>query len=151
VIDVGLDDVRIRQRTRSGKRRLHGFAQIDADHFTRAPFRGELRVTSFAAPAFEHDLVAKKLRRDRRDPTEKLLGVRVVDVVKCSPLPTEVLSSRLLVASNCGEFGETWNAARVIGNERSARTATQFAFNDLGILAVNERSSVIAVRTHRRE
>ncbi len=69
MVDVGLNNVRIRQVARGFKRRLDRRAEIDADNVARAPLRGELRVTSLAAAAFEHDLVAKKLRLHRRDPT----------------------------------------------------------------------------------
>src|SRR5687767_4841385 len=96
-INVSLDDVRVWQTTRGGKRRLHGLAQIDSDNFTRAPLRGELRVTSLATTAFEHNFVAEKLRRDWRDPTKELLRILLIFLGEVPPLPTEVLSGRLLV------------------------------------------------------
>src|SRR5689334_21078938 len=92
MIDVGLDNVRVRQAAGGVKRRLYRRAEIDADDVASTPLRSELRVTSFAAPALEHNLVAEKLRCDGRDPTEKLFGVALVDVGEMLPLPTKILS-----------------------------------------------------------
>ena len=132
-IDVGLNHVRVWQRTRRSVGSLNRFTQIDANNFTRAPPRRELRVTSLSAPAFKHDLVAEKLRRNRRNPTQKLLGVPFVFLGEVPPLPTEIFRRRLLVSRNRSELGKTWNAARY-RKRRSAGSATQLTFNDLGIL-----------------
>src|SRR5687768_13618043 len=97
-INVGLNDVRVWQRTRRGKRSLHRYTEIDPDDVLRAPTRRELRVTSLAATTFKHDFVAKKLRRDRGDPTQKLTSVARVFLREVLPLPTKAGSSGTFVA-----------------------------------------------------
>ena len=132
-VNVGLNDVRVWQRTRGGKRRFDRRAEIDPDHISRAPTRGELRVTSFAAPAFKHHLVAEKFGRDRRDPTEKLFGVARVFLREVLPLPTETRSRRAFVA---GDFGEVCEARHTAGDGKrlSAVATTQYAFDYLLLL-----------------
>src|SRR5687768_17272603 len=131
-VNVCLNDVRVGKRTRGHIRRLHRLAYIDTYNFTRAPLRGKLRVTPFAATAFEHNLVAEKLRRNGSDPAEELFRVALVCLSKVLPLPTEVLSGRLLVLLHRSKLGETRNAAcdRKRGHTRAA---TQFAFDDLRV------------------
>src|SRR5260370_7956275 len=73
-------------------RRECGFnccAQVDADHFTGSPLRGQLRVTPFATTSFEHNLIFEKLRRDRSYPAEKLLFVLVIGLSEMLPLPAK--------------------------------------------------------------
>ena len=108
MIDVGLNDVRVRQRTSGGKRGLNGRAQIDADNLARSPTRGELRVPALPAASFEHNLVAEKLRRDWRDPAEELLRVFFIFLREVLPLPTETLGGGAFVTFDL--FADSQNA-----------------------------------------
>src|ERR1051325_10438170 len=73
----------------------------------RSPARGKLRVTTFAAPAFEHDLVFEKVRLDGRYPPQELLVISLVILRKVLPLPTEARSGRRLFLFNLAEVCET--------------------------------------------
>src|SRR6266851_5194317 len=64
-------------------------AQVNADHFTGSPLRGQFGVTPFATPAFEYNLVFEKLRRYRSYPTQKLLFVLVIGLGEVLPLPAK--------------------------------------------------------------
>src|SRR5689334_3662871 len=116
------------QRTRRGKRCVDRYTEIDADYVLRAPTRGELRVPAFPATTFEHDLVAKKFRRDRRDPTEKLFGVTRIFLREVLPLPTEPRGRRAFVALDHREIGEPRHT-RGDRKRRSALAATQSTFD----------------------
>src|SRR5690349_1167352 len=96
-IDVRLNDVRVRQRTRCRKRRFNCTAEIDPDDVFRAPTSRELRMTSLAAAAFEHHFTAKEFRGDRCDPAEKLFRVTRIFLSEMLPLPTETRRRRALV------------------------------------------------------
>src|SRR5436190_8880983 len=90
MINVGLDHVCIFQLTSGRKSRFNRRAQIDADHLTRSPARGQLRMAAFAAPAFEHHFVPEELRLHRANPTEELFGVAFIRLGEVSPLPAKV-------------------------------------------------------------
>src|SRR5689334_8786192 len=143
-IDVRLNDVRVWQRTRRSKRCLDRRAEIDADYVLRAPTRGELRVASLAATAFEHDLIAKKFRRDRRNPTEKLFGVARVFLREVLPLPTEPRGRRAFVALDRCEVSKPRHASRD-RKRRSAVAATQSAFDYFLLLTLLYRELQVNV------
>src|SRR5689334_9046427 len=132
VINIGLDDVRVGQRSRSDKGCFDRDAEIDTNHVACAPACGELGVPAFAATAFEHDLVAEEFRRHRRDPTEKLFRVAFVFLCEVLPLPTETGGGRALVTLDVFEISETRNTGGD-GERRRAGRATQFAFDDLAV------------------
>ena len=129
-IDISLNDVRVWQRARRCEGSLNGRAEVDTDNFLRSPARGKLRVTALAATAFKHHLVAKKLRRYRRDPTEKLFSVTRVVLGEVLPLPTEVRRRRLLITLDVRQWRETRNTTR--NRKRcNASAALQCAFHYL--------------------
>ena len=64
-------------------------AQVDADHLTCSPLRGQLRMTSLATPAFEHHLIFEKRRPDWGYPTKKLLVIFIIGLSEMLPLPAE--------------------------------------------------------------
>src|SRR5205085_10484913 len=97
VIDVCLHDVRAFTLARRRVSRLNRVARINPDDITRAPLDSQLRMSPLAATTFEHNLVAEKLRLDRREPTAQLLRVTLVPLRKMLPLPTEVRSRRSLL------------------------------------------------------
>src|ERR1043166_7123125 len=94
MINVRLNDVCVRQRTRRRKRRLNCDTKIDADNLACSPTRRKQRVTPFAATTFEHYFVAKKLRRHGRYPAQKLFRVTLIFLREMLPLPTKPFESR---------------------------------------------------------
>src|SRR6185369_4137424 len=112
-------------------------AQIDADHIACSPTRGELRVTAFAATAFQHDLVAKKFGRNGRDPAEKLFGVAFVFLCEVLPLPTETRGRCALVAFDVIEICETRNAGGDWKRSRAGRAA-QLALDNLAVFGFSD-------------
>ena len=107
-------------------------------------------MTTLAAAAFEHDLATKKLRRDGRDPAEKLLRVTRVFLREVLPLPTEVVGGRLLVALHRGEIGETRNA-RGDWKRSPATETTQGAFHYLLTFGARDEEVERAVARRTRE
>jgi hypothetical protein len=105
-------------------------AQINADHFARAPTGGEPRVPALAAAAFEHELVAEKVWRDGRDPLQKLLAVALVVLREVLPLPAEVGGGRGLLRLDLFSVRETRHAPPH-GKRARASGARQLALDDL--------------------
>src|ERR1700687_1881533 len=81
--------MRVCQLARCCKRRLDGFAEVDANPIARSPTRGQLCVTAFPATTFQNYLVFEKLRTHWRDPTQKLFGVTFVCLREMGPLPAK--------------------------------------------------------------
>ena len=94
-------------------------------------------MTSFAATAFEHDLVAEKFGRNGRDPAEKLFGVTLVFLCEVLPLPTETRSRSALVALDVIEICETRNAVRDRKRSRAGRAA-QLTLDDLAVFGFSD-------------
>jgi hypothetical protein len=94
-------------------------------------------MSAFTAAALEHDLVAKELRRHRRNPTEELFRVSFVFLGEVLPLPTETRGCRTLVALNLLEICETWNTGSYRKGNRASRTA-QRTFHNLSIFAMRD-------------
>ena len=94
-----------------GKRRFDTIAEIDADHLFRAPFGGELRMSAFAAAAFEHDLVFEKVGCHGLEPAEKLFVVFRIVLREMGPLPAEILRRLGLVLLDLAEIRKTRHAA----------------------------------------
>src|SRR5215216_110220 len=138
VVYVCLNDVCVGQRTRGGECRLHRGAEIDSDHVACSPACGELRVTPLPAASFEHNLVAKKLRRDGRDPAEKLFRISLVFLCEVLPLPAEARSRSTLITLNLIEICETWYAG---SNRERGDTggAAQLTLHDLFMLGTAHR------------
>ena len=111
-INVSLNYVYVRQRASGAKCCLDSDAQIDANNFPRSPTCGQLSVTTLTTPSFEHNLVAKELRRYRRDPTQELLRVFFIRLGKVLPLPAEVFSSGAFVTLDLFQICETRDSAR---------------------------------------
>ena len=139
MIDVGLNYVRILQLARGGKSSFHRVAQIDADYFARAPVSRELRVSPFAAATFQHQLALKKLGSDRRNPTQKLIGIELIALNEVLPLPTKIFSGGRFV---CLNFFRQRKPRHAANNRKttSARVAGELAFHDLGVLGTGHRS-----------
>src|SRR5262245_61988836 len=138
MVYVGLNNVRVWQGTRGRKRRLNRNTQIDADNLTRAPTCREHRVTPFTTTAFKHDLVTKKLGRNRRDPTEELFGVTLVFLGEVLPLPAKTFGRLAFVALDMFEIREARNAGGNRKRRRTRRTA-QLALHDLSFVSLSDR------------
>src|ERR1043166_1763438 len=122
MINVRLNDVCVRQRTRRRKRRLNCHTKIDADNLACSPTRRKQRVTPFAATTFEHYFVAKKLRRHGRYPAQKQFRVTLIFLREMLPLPTNPFGSRAFVGLDAFEIREARSISR--------RTATKFSGGD---------------------
>src|ERR1700741_1664951 len=130
MVNVGLNNVGVRQ---GASRRVSCFncrTQIDGDNLACSPTRREQRVTPFTAATFEHHLVAKKLRLHGRKPAEKLLRVMLVGLREMLPLPPEALGSRAFVTLDFREIREPRYTASDRKRPRAPRTA-QLALHDL--------------------
>src|ERR1043166_5268242 len=97
-VDVGLNDVHIRQLKRRSIRSFNCNTQIDADDLACAPRRRELCVPALSATSFKHHFAGKEFGCDWFDPTEELFCVAFVLLDEVSPLPAETFSRRLLVS-----------------------------------------------------
>src|SRR5215470_14429599 len=91
-----------------------------------------------AATAFEHNLVAKKLRRHRRDPAEKLFGVTLVFLREVLPLPAKTFGGSAFFALDAFEIREARYAASDRKRSRACRAA-QLALHDLFCLELSDR------------
>jgi hypothetical protein len=107
---------------------------IRSDNVARTPLRRELRMTSFAATALEHKLIFEKLRRDWRNPTEKLLLVPLIRLREMLPLPTEAFGRCGFVAGDAFDRSKARHAPNN-GPSRGARRARKLSFNDLCAIA----------------
>ena len=110
MIDISLNNVCVRQRSRSRERSLDSGTQVDTDDVASAPASRELRVPAFTATSFEDNLVAKKLGSDGCDPTEILFRVLRVLMCEVLPLPAKVRRCLAFFALKVLEIGETRNA-----------------------------------------
>src|SRR6266536_6656243 len=91
VIDVCLDDVRVRQFPRRGKGSLIRITKIDTDDISRAKLGGQLCMSSLPTTALEHNLVFEEFADDRSNPGEKLVLVAFLELIEVLPLPTKFL------------------------------------------------------------
>src|ERR1044072_6779575 len=110
MVYVSLDNVRVRQRTCSSEGCFNRGAEIDTNHVSCSPACGELRVATLATASFEHDFVAKKLRRHGRDPREKLFRVSLILLGEVLPLPAKPRGGGALIALHLIEICKTRNA-----------------------------------------
>src|ERR1700738_1865012 len=94
IVNIGLDDVRIRKTTSCRERSFNGRAEVNPNHLTRSPLGGQLSMTPFAATTFEYDLIFEEIRRDRSDPAQKLLFILLISLSEVRPLPAEPRSRR---------------------------------------------------------
>jgi hypothetical protein len=110
-----------------------GVAQVHADDRARAPFGHGARMPPFAAAAFEHQLAAQEIGRDRRDPVQELLLVVRLDAIELQPLRAEIFR-RLTLRRVVRHIGEAGHAAayRIV---RAATRAAQTAGHDFQALA----------------
>src|SRR5258706_14488217 len=53
-VDVRLNDMRVRQIASSREGSFYRHAQVNSDHFTRSPLRGQSGMKSLTTAAFEH-------------------------------------------------------------------------------------------------
>src|SRR6266403_5397331 len=89
VIDVCLDDVRIRQFASRGKGSFHRVAKIDTDYVSRPKLRRQLRMPSLSTTAFEHNFVFEEFSGDWSYPGKKLILVTFLKLIEVLPLPTK--------------------------------------------------------------
>src|SRR5882724_2776243 len=131
MINVSLNDVRVFQFAGCSKRSFHRVAEIHAYYIARAPARGQWRVTTFSATAFQHHLIPKELRTNRRDPTQKLIRVELIGLDEMLPLPTKVFGGRGFIGL---EFFRRAEARDTANNRKDALTgiARESALHDLG-------------------
>src|SRR5215204_3158695 len=134
MINVGLNDVSIFEFASCRKCGLDGIAQIDANYVARTPRGSELSVPAFAATTFQHQFGFKEVGRDRRQPTEKLIRVKLVALDKVLPLPAEILSCRGFVRRHRRKRGKPRYPSH---NRKPARTriAGQLTGNDFVVLS----------------
>src|ERR1044072_3097238 len=95
-------------------------------------------MTSLAATAFEHHLVAKKLRLHGGDPAEKLFRVMLVGLREVLPLPPEAFGGRAFVTLNLFEIREARYAASDRKRSR-ARSTAQLALHNLLLFQFGNR------------
>src|SRR5947209_13355107 len=100
IVKVCLNHVRVLEFARGGESRFDASAKINSYDVACAPSSGQLRVSPFAAAAFEHDLVAEEFRRDGCYPAKELFRILRVSLRKVRPLPAEILRGRGLLFFN---------------------------------------------------
>src|SRR6185503_5390024 len=92
--------MRILQCARSTKSSFHSVAQVNSDHFTRAPVCSQLRMPAFSAPAFQYQLAPKKIGANRSDPRQELIRVKLIVLHEVLPLPTKIFGGGCLIGLN---------------------------------------------------
>src|SRR5215813_14834019 len=70
MINVGLNDMSVREVSGRGKGDFNGIAQIDGDDVLNAPAGNATRVTTFTASTFKHDFSHEELSIDRGNPIQ---------------------------------------------------------------------------------
>src|SRR5205823_9278998 len=97
VIDVCLDDVRVRQFPRGGKGSLDRIAKIDTDDISRPKLGGQLCMSSLPTTALEDNFIFEEFAADRSNPGEKLVLVAFLELIEVLPLPTKFLGGGCFV------------------------------------------------------
>ena len=140
VVDISLDNVRVRQFARRGERSLNRVAKIDADDISGAKPRSQLRMSSLPATAFKHDFVFEEFSGDRSNPREKLLLVAGLELVEMLPLPTEFLGGGGFVLGHFINRGKARHATHDGPGVITCLTVER-AFDDFRLLARDYRAN----------
>ena len=109
--NISLHHMNIVETTRCLKRGFDRVAQVNTNNVLHFPFSSQLQMSSLAATAIEHNLVLKKLRFDRIQPTEKLLSVLPIVLVELLPFPPKSGSNRGFLFVNLGQVCKSRNSA----------------------------------------
>src|SRR5437868_11928446 len=136
VVDVCLDDVRVRQIPRRGKGSLNRIAKIDSDNISRAKLGRELRMSSLPATAFEHNFVFEEFAGDRSNPGQKLVFVTSLKLIEVLPLPTKFLGGGCLVLLHFVNRGKARHSTHD-GPGVITRLTVERGFHDFRLLAHN--------------
>src|SRR6185437_1200280 len=148
MINIGLNDMRIPEFARSTKSSFHSVAQVNSDHFTRAPVCSQLRMPAFSATAFQHHFALKKIGSNRCDPGQELIGVKVIALNEVLPLPTKVFGGGCLIGLNFFRHSKPGDSTN---NSKTTRAglASQFAFHDLDAFLTCDGREQYCTTTHR--
>src|SRR5882724_4870237 len=134
VVDISLDNMRVRQFAGRGKRSLNRVAKIDADDISGAKPRGQLRMSPLPTTAFEHDFVFEEFSGDRSNPGEELVLVACFRLGKVLPLPAEFLGGGGFVLLHFIDGGKARDATHN-GPGVITRLTVERTFDDFRLLA----------------
>src|SRR5687767_11271306 len=116
--EIPLHDVNILELARGRVSRFDSVAQIQSNHFARAPLLRQQTVTAFTTACVEHDFAFEEFRRYRRKPSQELIAIFIVTLRKVLPLKREAFSRRDFFGLELGEIRKAGNAAN---NRKRAR------------------------------